>query len=322
MKVGIVGFGKMGQIRAEAVENCGGTVIGIFDTDIKVTESKYKIYDTVDELFIDEEIDSVFICTPNFLNAPYTIKALNSGKNVFCEKPPAKTTKELEGVLEAEKNSDKKLMYGFNHRHHQSIIKVKEIVDSGDYGKILWMRGRYGKNVNKDYFQNWRADKELSGGGILIDQGIHMLDLFVYMAGDFDKIQSTVSNQYWKIEGIEDNVFSILESTKSGVVASLHSTMTQWRHLFSFEIFLEHGYMTLNGLKTPSGSYGEEVLTLAQNDKQGHRDSEEIIRYNTDHSWDNEVNQFFDFIKNDKPVDIGNSNDAMKIMKIIERIYE
>ena len=130
-------------------------------------------------------------------------------------------------------------MYGFNHRHHDSIKKMKQIVDGGKLGKILWMRGRYGKEVDEDYFKGWRAEPKLAGGGIMLDQGIHMLDLFLHFAGDFDEIYSIVSNLHWKMDGLEDNVFAIMRNTKTGISASLHSTMTQWRYLFSLEVFLQ-----------------------------------------------------------------------------------
>ena len=324
MKVSIIGFGKMGKIRATAIEKCGGQVVGVFDSNI-VDNSGYKVYDKVDDVFDDPNIDAIFVCTPNFLNAKYTIRGIQSGKHVFCEKPPALNVSEMEEVILEESKYDKKIMYGFNHRHHGSIIKMKELIDSNYYGNILWMRGRYGKNVDDSFFENWRSDKSLSGGGILIDQGIHMLDLFLYMGESFDKISASVSNQFWKIDGIEDNVFAILENTKSNITASLHSTMTQWRHLFSFEIFLEKGYMTLNGLKTPSGSYGEEVLTIAKNqygDKSGGRHEEIHLRYPVDGSWETEVGIFFDCVKNNKEVSIGNTKDAIKIMDIIENIYD
>ena len=322
MKVSIIGFGKMGRIRAGAIEYCGGSVVGVFDTESK--SDKYYNYNNVDEVFDDPDSDAIFICTPNFLNDVYTIKGMESGKHVFCEKPPATTVKKVKKVIKAESKYSKKLMYGFNHRHHGSIIKIKELIEEGEYGNILWMRGRYGKNVDESFFNNWRADKKLSGGGILIDQGIHMLDLFLYMAGDFDKVQSSVSNQFWKIDGIEDNAFAILENTKKQIVAQLHSTMTQWRHIFSFEIFFEGGYMTLNGLKTPSGAYGQEELTVARNkgDVSGKVNVEETFRYPVDESWNVEVQHFFDSIQNDNPVGIGNSSDALKIMKIVEEIYK
>ena len=131
-------------------------------------------------------------------------------------------------------------MYGFNHRHHASISYMKEEINKKTLGRVLWMRGRYGKSVDESFYNNWRS-KKYSGGGILIDQGIHMLDLFLYLGGDFDKVHASVSNLYWNLD-VEDNVFATLENSKTKLAASLHSTMTQWRHLFSLEIFLEKGH--------------------------------------------------------------------------------
>ena len=315
IKCVIIGYGKMGKIREEAIVNCGGEVVSVYDKD-----------DNIDSVFVDGDIDAVFICTPNYLNKELTIRSLESGKHVFCEKPPAFNADEMLEVIEAEKRSGKKLMYGFNHRHHESIKYIKSAVDSKKYGKILWMRGRYGKSSDKSFFGGWRSKKELSGGGILIDQGIHMLDLFLHLGENFDEVHSLVSNSYWKIDGIEDNVFSILKNNKSGVVASLHSTMTQWRHLFALEIFFEKGYMVLNGLKTPSGAYGQEILTEANNRTESPFatwSSEKKVEYNIDESWESEVKHFFNsIIKGDSPVLIGSSSDALNLMKIIDRIYD
>jgi predicted dehydrogenase len=186
------------------------------------------------------------------------------------------------------------------------------------------MRGRYGKSVDQDYFNTWRAKKSLAGGGILLDQGIHMLDLFLFLAGDFDEVQAMVSSLYWKLDGIEDNVFMNLRGSRSGVVASLHSTMTQWRHLFSLEVFLEKGYMVLNGLKTTSGSYGDEMLTITRNRTLAPaakwQDEEKLVFHN-DHFWTTEVCQFFEAITSQQPVLSGNSDDAVSVMKIIDKVY-
>ncbi|NQT02649.1 MAG: Gfo/Idh/MocA family oxidoreductase, partial [Planctomycetes bacterium] len=216
------------------------------------------------------------------------------------------------------------LMYGFNHRHHDSVIRMKEIIDSGEYGRILWMRGRYGKSVTEDYFNQWRAKKELAGGGILLDQGIHMLDLFMHFAGDFDSVKSEVSNLYWKLD-VEDNAFVILKNSETGLTVSLHSTMTQWRHLFSFEVFMENGHIVLNGLITSSMSYGEEILSVS---KRGSTipaatwKNEVRTKYLTDNSWRYEMDHFFNAIDNDQPVAIGNSEDALRLMRIIDKCYE
>ena len=325
LKVGIIGFGKMGQIRANSLESSGKVLVNsVFDKRTLLADMDPKAAETADEIIKDPKIDAVFICTPNYLNKPLTIQALEEGKHVFCEKPPAFNSHEVEEIIAAERISGKKLMYGFNHRHHESIHHMKKLIDSEKYGKVLWMRGRYGKSVDKSFFDSWRAKKSLAGGGILLDQGIHMLDLFIMLGGEFDSVQSDVSNLYWNLD-IEDNVFAIYKNSKTGVVASLHSTMTQWRHLFSLEVFLENGYLVLNGLKTSSGTYGDEKLSIAKNRSTSPsatwRD-EEHITFRKDNFWNLEVDHFINAIENDLHIKIGNSEDALSVMKLIDKTYE
>jgi len=322
INVGIIGYGKMGEIRHDVANTIDGVnVVSIYDSSVVKTE--IKIEKSADDIINNSEIDAVFICTPNYLNKPLTIQSLQAGKHVFCEKPPAFTAKDVNEIRTIEKESGKVLMYGFNHRHHASVKHMKKLIDEKSFGKVLWMRGRYGKSVDKTFYNNWRAKRKFAGGGILIDQGIHMLDLFLYLGGDFDKIYASVSNLYWKLN-VEDNVFATLENTKTGMAATLHSTMTQWRHLFSLEIFLEKGYLVLNGLKTSSNTYGDEILTIARNRSiapVATWEDEEDIKYHTDESWHSEAEQFFSAIKSNRKVKIGNSSDALKLMKIIDNIY-
>lgn len=323
-KIGIIGYGVMGKIRHQAIDEIKkGTVIAISEPN-DATEINGLLNLSHDELINHPEVEVVIVCTPNFLNKELTIKALNARKHVFCEKPPAFTSADILEIREAEEKSGKKLMYGFNHRHHDSVIHMKNMIDSGAYGKVLWLRGRYGKSVTADYFNQWRAKRELAGGGILMDQGIHMLDLFLYLSGDFDVVKAEVSNLYWHMD-VEDNAFVILKDSATGKVASLHSTMSQWRHLFSLEIFLEKGYMVLNGLITSSMSYGEETLSIAKNRSTAPAATwkdEVITKYVSNNSWRYEMDHFFDAIYEDKPVEIGNSIDAFKLMTIIDKVYE
>ena len=324
LRVGIIGYGKMGITRHKAiVESNLGEVVAISEpTCGRVYENLPNL--THQQIINHIDIDVIVVCTPNHLNKRLTIQSLHAGKHVFCEKPPAFTADEVREIMQAEKESGKKLMYGFNHRHHDSVIRMKQVVSSGEYGKILWMRGRYGKSVTEDYFNNWRAKKELSGGGILIDQGIHMLDLFLYLGGDFDRIKAEVSNLYWNLE-VEDNAFVILKNTNNGMAASLHSTMSQWRHLFSLEVFMEKGYMVLNGIITSTMSYGEEVLSIAKNRSAAPAATwkdEVKTQYVDDHSWRYEMEHFFNSIRNDTAITIGNSEDALKLMTIIDEIYK
>ena len=325
LKIGIIGFGKMGKIRAEAIKADGKACVKmIFDTKPSMISEDYAVAESPEAIWGHSDIDAVFICTPNCYNKTFTVQALQAGKHVFCEKPPAFTADDVREIRAVEQQTGKKLMYGFNHRHHSSVQSIKSKVLSGEYGKILWMRGRYGKSVDESFYKNWRSKKEMAGGGIFLDQGIHMLDLFLYLAEDFHDVRAFVSNLYWKSD-IEDNVFAMFKNTETGVVASLHSTMTQWRHLFALEVFLEKGYLVLNGLKTSSGSYGDEILTVAKNRTSAPAatwEDEERTTFQTDMSWRSEVDHFFSAILNDRPIEIGTSLDALALMRIVDKVYQ
>jgi predicted dehydrogenase len=314
----------MGRIRASALVDSGRATIESVYEPQPAGSIDYPRAASAHDVIADANVDAVFVCTPNDLNKPLTIAALRAGKHVFCEKPPAFTAADVEEIRAAEREAGTVLAYGFNHRHHDSIKRAKSVIDSGSFGRLLWMRGRYGKSVEPDYLKGWRADHRRAGGGIMIDQGIHMLDLFLHFAGDFDEVQAMVSSLFWNIEGVEDNVFAQFRNTTTGVAASLHSTMTQWRHLFSLEIFLERGHIVLNGLRTSSGVYGPEVLTFGRNEAEPpvvRWGPDETLTYHADTSWNSEIRDFLDAIERGGRVPKGNSEDALKVMRIIDRIY-
>jgi 1,5-anhydro-D-fructose reductase (1,5-anhydro-D-mannitol-forming) len=323
VNVGVCGYGKVGKIRHEVLHRLGYNVSKIYDPYCESDQNNIFV-ESIDDIVKDNSIVAVFICVPNKYNAEYTCKFLNAGKHVFCEKPPALTCNELQKVLDvSNENPNLKLMYGFNHRHHHSIKKTKEYIDGGSLGKILWMRGRYGKEIKNKDLLNWRFEKSVSGGGILLDQGIHLLDLLLYFSGGFDKVHSFLSNTCWDIPMIEDNAFIIMKNNKNGIVASMHSTMAQWRYLFSLEIFMQNGSIILNGLRTPSGSYGDEVVNIYDKTlcKEGEKISQEIF-YSCDESWDYEVKDFMNCIENDLKVEGGSIQDSMSVMSIVEKIYK
>lgn len=326
LTIAIIGFGKMGQIRYNNIEkNEFAETKYIYDEhNFDKIPKKLKV-DSIDKIMLSEEIDGIIICTPNYLNYKLTIQSLENNKFVFCEKPPAFNSKEVQNIQIKEKESSKHVMYGFNHRQHDSIIFMNDKIESGELGKILWMRGRYGKSVDQEFFNSWRSDKSKSGGGILIDQGIHMIDLLLFFGKEFDTINSLCSQSYWNLE-VEDNVFAIFKNSKTNVTASLHSTMTQWRHLFSLEIFLSKGYMVLNGLKTSSNSYGNEELSIAINRSEAPAakwsNEEKHLFSNNYNFWEREVNEFIETIKNNRMPKFGNSEQAYKVMKVIDNIYE
>jgi 1,5-anhydro-D-fructose reductase (1,5-anhydro-D-mannitol-forming) len=321
---GILGYGKMGKIRHQTLSEMSHcNVVAVYESnETIITPSNIERVNSAEKLINSPEIDAIVIAVPNYLIKKYVIKSLTLGKHVFCEKPPGMNLEETLLMKDAVKESECKLMFGFNHRYHQSMIKAKEAIDSGKYGKILWMRGRYGKSVPEKFFQDWRSQKHMAGGGIFLDQGIHMLDIFMHLVGPFDEVKSFVSNLYWNGE-VEDNVFALFKN-KKGQVASLHSTMTQWRHLFSLEVFLEQGYVVLNGLKTSTNSYGEEKLTIAINRTKAPSAAwteEEEHTYVIDDSWERELSHFREVILEDSPVETCGIEDAVSLMEMVEKVY-
>ena len=324
LRIGFLGYGKMGQIRYNTLSQMDYcTMQAVYESNDQITTPEnLNRLQTSEELITSPDIDTVMISVPNYLIKPYVVACLEAGKNVFCEKPPGTNLSEVLAMKDAMVKSGCKLMFGFNHRHHQSILKAKEEVDSGRFGEILWMRGRYGKSVPKNFYQDWRSKKDLAGGGIFMDQGIHMLDLFIHLVGKFEEVKSFVSNLYWKGD-VEDNVFALFKNNK-GQVASLHSTMTQWRHIFSLEIFLEQGYIVLNGLKTSTNSYGEEKLTLALNRTKAPAATwtdEEQYRFRIDDSWERELTIFRDAILEDRPIEVCGIEDALCLMEMVDQVY-
>jgi len=318
-------MGKMGRIRAsEILKNPHTELKAICDIDSKnMKEFEVKTCKNVDEL-LALPLEAVFICTYNNVNSEYTIKALKKGVHVFCEKPPATSAQEVKKVIEVERQSKKKLKYGFNHRYHYSVMEAKKIIDSGMLGRLLWLRGVYGKAGGNQYDKNWRNDKLLSGGGILMDQGIHMLDLMTHFSGEFVMVKSFVQTLYWNVS-VEDNVFAIMK-TREGVAATLHSSATQWRHKFLLDMSFEDGYINLGGILTSTRSYGDEVLIIARKQFEDStfalgKPKEERIFFDTDDSWKLELEEFIAAIKNNKPIKYGKSSEALHVMEILEKIY-
>ena len=321
INVGIIGYGYMGEIRKRYLDlNPHCSVKAIFHTE--KLEGDFRYVSDWSEIINDDLLDAIFVCVPNCFAKELVVSGLESGKHVFAEKPPGTSVKQVEEMIEAERKSGKKLKFGFNHRYHPAVMRAKEFVDSKEYGDILWLRGRYGKSVDENFGANWRSKKKYAGGGILMDQGIHMLDLMLYFCDDFQEAKAFVSNHYWKGD-VEDNVFAILRNDR-GQVASLHSTMTQWRYLFALEVFLRRGYIVVNGLLSKTGRYGQERLDYATSrtpaPMAAHSEVTSVT-FNADLSWELEIEEFVEAIIEDKEIRIGNTSDALKLMTLVEKIY-
>jgi len=327
IRIGIAGYGKMGKIREKTILESDETeLVSIFDiSHCKHDDDNIILCNSFNEL-LKTDIDAVVVAAYVKVAAEYVICALNSGKHVFCEKPPSMNAMQLREVIEVEKRTGKVLKYGFNHRYHYSVMEAKKIIDSGELGKLLWMRGVYGKAGSIDFHDNWRNYKEYSGGGILLDQGIHMLDLFRYLSGnEFNILSSHLTTSYWDVEA-EDNAFLMLESS-NGVAATLHSSATQWKHKFLLEMSFEDGYLNLDGILSSTRSYAPEKLISGMREFEDvtfamGKPKETVTYFEYDHSWEFELNEFINAIYNGASVINGTSQDAYRIMQMIDQVYE
>jgi predicted dehydrogenase len=318
----------MGQIRADEVSRNHNTeLVAVFEQYGEVPMDKYPtiIHCSTYEELLTQDLDAIFICAFNDVASQYTIQALKRNLHVFCEKPPAHTVAELKEVLEVEKASDKVLKYGFNHRLHYSIIEAKKLIENNTMGKLLWMRGVYGKAGSIDYDKNWRNFKKYSGGGILVDQGIHMLDLMCYFTnGSFEILNAKLQKSFWDIE-VEDNAFVTMQNDDN-VIATMHSSATQWKHKFLLEMEFENGYINLDGILSNSRSYAPETLVTAKREFEDityamGKPQETITWFENDDSWKLELDEFVDAILNHTKVKNGTSQDGLTVLTLVEDIY-
>ena len=326
IRVGIAGFGIVGRRRKECVDRHSEMRLiavcdqlfeneGQFDDGVKF----YKHYAKLLEL----DLDALFVCLPNDFAPKVTNDGLKRGLHVFCEKPPGQSVQDIKNTILVEKTKpDLKLMYGFNHRYHHSIQDALSIVHSGELGKLINLRGVYGKSKLVTFDQtNWRIKREIAGGGVLLDQGIHMVDLMRLFAGEFVEVYSFISNSFWGYD-VEDNAYALMR-TPDGVVGMLNSSATQWRHQFKLDLNLEKGSLILGGILSGSKSYGAETLTVIHaNLEFDNGDPKEVMtRYNQDPSWDFEISEFASCIKKNDPVTKSSSQDALRTMELVDRIY-
>lgn len=325
LRVGIAGYGVVGRRRRHFIDKHPALkLVALSDKTFergRRVENGVRLYQDCHDLVAREDLDALFVCLPNYMAAPITCAGLKRGFHVFCEKPPGRTLADVDAVWKLAKRRPKlKLKYGFNHRYHDSVREALRIVAGGELGRVISLRGVYGKSKIIPFSDAWRGKRKYAGGGILLDQGIHMVDLIRLFAGEFSDVHSFISNEFWRHD-VEDNAYALMR-TKSGVVAMLHSSATSWRHRFHLDITLERGGLILSGILSGSRSYGAETLTVVYAGKDDSGDpKEQTTRYNEDNSWRDEVSEFADAILHDKPITNGSCDDAVKTMELIYRIY-
>lgn len=321
MKFGIVGCGLIGRKRAFALP-AGHQVVAVADKNLAQAEAlardigDCKAIDNWHLLCREPGIDAVVVAVTHDALANITITALESGKHVLVEKPASRDAGEFRPIVELAEKKKLLLKVGYNHRFHPSFLKAREIFDTGALGEIMFIRGRYGHGGRVGYEKEWRAQREISGGGELIDQGTHLIDLSGWFLGKFKNVLGLTPTCFWDMN-VEDNCFLALE-TEEKQVAWLHASWSEWKNMFCFEIYGREGKLQIDGL---GGSYGPEKLTYHRMLPEMGPPETLIWEYPPkDFSWNREMADFIKSIETGTQP-IGTAREALAVLEVVERIY-
>jgi predicted dehydrogenase len=319
--VGIIGCGLIGHRRARALASA--RLVAAADIDLErakalaATKPECEAFSNWHEAVAHPDVQIVIVSTLHDTLAEITAGAIAAGRHVLVEKPAARRARELESVIAAARARNVKVRVGFNHRYHRAFLKARELVDAGALGKLMFLRARYGHGGRLGYDREWRADMVRSGGGELIDQGSHLIDLARWFLGDFTGIDGFAYTYYWDMP-VDDNGFLLLK-TASQQVAFLHASCTEWKNTFSFELYGSVGKIDISGL---GGSYGTERLVFYRMlPEMGPPETTAWEYPMADNSWDTEFVEFLADIEGDRTPSAGLA-DAVAALRIIERIYE
>jgi predicted dehydrogenase len=337
MNVVIIGCGLIGRKRALALDP-EDKLAACCDTNLEIAGAFGKEFSCLafsdHKILLNEiQFDAVVVAVINKYIKEIVIDAIRLSKNVIAEKPlgrNAAEAREIINAMEGWKNGRMEkisnplfhnsnipvLKTGFNHRFHPAIWRAKKMVDSGEIGKPLNIRARYGHGGRPGMEKEWRSSKDLCGGGEMLDQGVHIIDLIRWFGGEIKEVIGKVETKFWPLE-VEDNAMAILKTEKD-VSASLHVSWTNWKNIFSFEIFGTGGYLRIEGL---GGSYGQETLEFGKRKPEGGKPDVQLFEFPTeDVSWKNEWKEFKTSIMEKRDV-IGDGYDGLKANEIVEAIY-
>jgi predicted dehydrogenase len=320
MRLGIIGCGLIGQKRVQAALALGYEVAMVADIDPRRTATlagRAKAKATQDWREVAEaDLDAVVIAATHEFLSEMSIACCAAGKHVLVEKPAGRNAKEVGAVATAAREHNRVVKVGFNHRFHPAILKAREIFESGALGPMMYIRGRYGHGGRIGYEKEWRCVREKSGGGELIDQGAHLIDLSRWFLGELTLDYAATPTYFWDIP-VDDNCFLALKAP-GGQIAWLHATWSEWKNMFSLEIVGRDGKLTIDGL---GGSYGLERLTYHKMLPQMGPPETTIWEYPfPDTSWDRELQNFSTAIETGCRA-TGDIEDALAMHKLIDQAY-
>lgn len=321
LRVSIIGCGLIGKKRMLALQP--GQVKITCDLQIQRAQDLAKLSPgckattSGEEAATSADVDVVFISTLNSSLAPLALMAAEAGKHVLVEKPGAISAEELRQLQKVAEKKKVLVRVGFNHRYHPAFQKAYEILKSGALGELMFIRGRYGHGGRVGYDKEWRADPKLSGGGELMDQGVHLIDLAGSFLGDFQQIEGHAATYFWQMP-VDDNAFLNLRTAK-GQTAWLQVSCTEWKNLFSFEIYGKNAKLHIEGL---GGSYGVERLHYYQMLPEMGPPETTVFEYpRGDQSWKIEMDEFFADIAQ-KRTPVPGLHEAIRALDVVETVYK
>jgi predicted dehydrogenase len=321
MRVAIIGCGLIGQKRAAALPD-DAKLVAVADTNHQRAQQLAARYSACEvepdwqSCVARPDVDVIVVSTVNAALAAVTLAAVRQGKHVLVEKPAGRQAEELRPIVQAAREACVHIKVGFNHRFHPAFLKARSLFEAGELGPLLYIRARYGHGGRLGYDREWRADPAIAGGGELLDQGVHLIDLSRWFLGDFVEVQGFIDTYFWKMP-VEDNGFLALR-TACGQMAWLHASCTEWKNLFCFEIFGRDGKLQIDGL---GGSYGVERLSFYRMLPQMGPPETTIWEYpGEDLSWRTEFNDFRACIAAGRQSS-GTLEDAIAALEVVEQVY-
>lgn len=321
MNYAIIGCGLIGKKRLAGLPS-GSRLTVACDTNLARAEELVRLAAAgrpvadFREAVLSSQVDAVIVATVNAALAEVSAAAIRAGKPVLVEKPAGVSAEQIDGLIVLAKKHGVCVRVGFNHRYHPAFLKAREIFESGVMGELMFVRARYGHGGRVGYDKEWRANPKLSGGGELIDQGIHLIDLAHWFLGDFQKIDGHATTYFWKMP-VDDNAFLSLRTAK-GQTAWLHVSCTEWKNLFSFEIYGRNTKLHIEGL---GGSYGLEKLYHYQMKPEMGIPDTQVYEYpGLDESWRIEMTEFEEDILFKRKPDAG-LREAKATLRVVEKIY-
>ena len=321
MNYAIIGCGLIGKKRLAGLP-AGSKLVVACDTNLARAEELVKLAKTgravadFKPAVADPQVEVVFVSTLNSTLTPIALEAVKNGKHVLVEKPAGISVSELNRLEAAARKTGVLVRVGYNHRYHPACLKALEIFRSGALGPMMFVRGRYGQGGRVGYEKEWRADPKLSGGGELIDQGVHLIDLAGIFLGEFTTVEGHAATYFWKMP-VDDNAFLSLRNA-AGNTAWLQVSCSEWKNLFSLEIYGRDAKLHWEGL---GGSYGVERLTFYKMLPQMGPPETTVYEFpRGDESWKIEMTEFEEDIKL-KRTPVPGLKEAKAALAVVEMIY-